>query len=222
MDVPEYWIGRGVDYRAIWNAYEGGTSGYIDKYFSAPVYLLRLKFGYPPYDKPLFNHEALYKTLKGYFHDLKYACLPRTIYNDSGPLYLYKIDRSSGVWDLLAGLRELLLFGTTLSDEKVIGEQLSNVQKKLDILKEHFGDSVHPEDFFRFMNARSSSDIDIAVQKLLEQRLLSAKLSKTPFVGSLENVEMNLIELKSETDPGPESPPEPEEGPPPMPLAGAG
>jgi hypothetical protein len=208
MDVLEYWIGRGVDYRAIWNAYDEGSSGYIDKYFSSDVYLLRLEFGWPPYDKPLFNHEAVYKTLKGYFHDLKYACLPREIYDTAGPLYLYKIDRGSGVWNFLAGLRELLLFGTTLSDEKVIGEQLSNVQKKLDILKEHFGgDDVHPEDFHRFMNATSSDDINFAVKKLYEQRLTSVKISQNVFRGSIERVETSLIELKPVTssEPGPTS-----------------
>jgi len=220
MDRSEYWIGRGVDYSAVWNAYQEGVP-YIQKYFSSEVYLLRLEFKEPLTDRPLFNHEAIYKTLKGYFHDLKYLCLPREVYNAAGPLYLYKIDRGSGIWDFLAGLRELLLFGTTLSDQKVIGQKLENVQRKLDILRTNFGNRVHPEDFVEFMNASSSPEIDRALQKLFEQRLSSVKLSKTRFMGSIKRVEASLIELSAESGPEPGSTSEPDEGPTPTPTAGS-
>ena len=39
----EYWIGEGVDYRGVWDAFLKGTS-YIEKYNSMTVHLLRIEF----------------------------------------------------------------------------------------------------------------------------------------------------------------------------------
>jgi hypothetical protein len=47
----------------------------------------------------------------------------------------------------------LILFGTTLSDEKVVGQTLDNLDKKLSILSKYFGSDVNPKDFDAFMRA---------------------------------------------------------------------
>ncbi len=42
MDIYEYWIGQDTDYASVWRAYEEGT-GYIDKFRSMRVHLLRIE-----------------------------------------------------------------------------------------------------------------------------------------------------------------------------------
>lgn len=65
----EYWIGQDIDYARLWNDFDDGI-GYIEKYNSRPAHLLRLTFERFPANLPLFNHEAIYKTIKGTYHDL--------------------------------------------------------------------------------------------------------------------------------------------------------
>jgi hypothetical protein len=115
----EYWIGKGINYDAVWGAYESGMA-YKEKFRRMQVHLLRITIEAHPLDQPLFNFEAVFKTVKGYFHDLKKMCLTEEEYNASGPLFVYCVDRSSGVWDFLGDLRQLLMLGTSLADEKVI------------------------------------------------------------------------------------------------------
>src|SRR5205809_6832387 len=94
----QYWIGEGLDYDAVWAAYESG-SGYAQKFRSMRVHLLRITLREPPVELPLFNLEVVYRTTKGYFHELKKAYLTREEYERAGPLFVYRIDRSSGIWD---------------------------------------------------------------------------------------------------------------------------
>ena len=195
MSMYEYWIGEDVDYEKVWRDYEDGLA-YIDKFKSMRVHLIRIELNQFSADLPLFNHEAVYKTIKGYFHDLKKLCLSYDEYNYAGPLYLYDVRRGSGIWDFLGELRQLLLFGTTLADEKVIGQQLDNHNKKLEIIRNHFGDSIRPEDFQMFMEARTPPQIDAAFQKLIQQGIRKVEVSKKPFEGDIEAIEASLIDLK--------------------------
>lgn len=77
----------------------------------------------------------------------------------AGPLFIYEIDRGSGIWSFLGELRQLLLLGTTLADERVLGQELNNIDKKLEIIGRYFGNALHPEDFQQFMKARASRDL---------------------------------------------------------------
>src|SRR5438477_7847545 len=165
MNTQQYWIGKGVDYDELWSAYEQGD-GYIDKYGSTRVHLFRLTLREQPQHLPLFNFEAVFKTVKGYFHDLKEQCLTRDDYCNAGPLFIYRVDRGSGIWEFLGELRQLLMLGTTLADEKVMGQRLENIEKKIELLRKHFGDAVRPEDFQRFMKARTPRQLEQAIQKL--------------------------------------------------------
>src|SRR5512138_2774604 len=113
MDVYEYWIGQRIDYRAVWQAYEEGIDGYIDKFRSMRVYLLRVELTQFSSDLALFNHEAVYKTIKGYFHDLKRYGLSEEEYISTGPLFLYSVDRGSGIWNLLGELQPLIALAVT-------------------------------------------------------------------------------------------------------------
>jgi hypothetical protein len=195
--VEEYWIGDDVDYRGVWSAYEGGR-GYIRKYQEMTVHLLVIKFETPPSELPLFEHEAIFKTLKGYFHDLKKACFTKEQYQRSGPMFLYSVERGSGIYKLFGEVRQLLTFGSTLSDEKLMGERLKNMQKRIDFLKKNFPKDVDEDSFDRFVNARTTSDMEYAFRQLTKRGIKSIKISKTPFRGELAETEDTLIELKSE------------------------
>jgi len=164
------------------------------------VHLLVIELSKFSSDQPLFNHEAVYKTLKGYFHDLKRLCLSEDEYNHAGPLFFYSVDRGSGIWKFLGELRQLLLFGTTLSDQKVIGQQLTNLDKRLEILSKYFGNGVSMTDFNRFMNAKTPAEIEYAFGKLIEQQIVDISISDKPFKGELEEAEDSLRSIKDILD----------------------
>jgi hypothetical protein len=193
--IGEYWIGEDVDYRGVWSAFEGG-GGYIRKYHEMTVHLLVIEFETPSSELPLFEHEAIFKTLKGYFHDLKKACFSKEEYDRSGPMFLYSVERGSGIYKLFGEIRQLLTFGSTLSDEKLMGARLNNMQKRIDFLKKNFPKDVDEESFDRFVNARTTDDMEYAFRQLTKRGIKSIRLSKTPFRGDLEETETSLIELK--------------------------
>lgn len=204
MNRDEYWIGEGIDYDAIWDAYDDGV-GYIDKFHSMNVHLLRITFAEPSASLPLFNFEAVYKTIKGYFHDLKMGVLSEDEFARAGPLFLYRVDRGSGVWEFLGELRQLLMLGTTLSDEKVMGERLSNLEARIEFLRRHFGDAVRAEDFQAFMKARTPRQLNKAMNRLIEQRIQSVQISRDPFAGAPPSLEEEMIELKGLSEPTPDN-----------------
>lgn len=201
MSKYEYWIGEGVDYEKVWRDYESGLE-YVDKFISIRAHLIRIELTEFPTHLPLFNHEAVYKTIKGYFHDLKQICLSKDEYMFAAPLFLYRVGRGSGVWEFLGELRQLLLLGTSLADEKTVGQRLDNIDKRLEILRKHFGDAVKPRDFQKFMQARTPAQIDLAMQKLLRQGIRRVQISKRPFDGDIEAIEASLVDLRRlpETD----------------------
>ena len=201
MSMYEYWIGKNVDFRSVWNDFESGL-GYIEKYNSMEVHLIRLTFEQYPSDLPLFNHEAVLKTIKGYFHDLKRICLTHQEYSVAGPLFIYDVRRDSGIWSFLGELRQLLLLGTTLADEKIVGQKIDNIDKKLKIISDYFGNSgaLYPEDFRQFMEANTPRELENAVQKLFQQKLLRVEISREPFTGNIGKTTESLIELKGLLD----------------------
>src|SRR5260370_32923011 len=194
MTEHEYWIGKNIDYRSVWQAYEDGVK-YIGKFRSMRVHLLRIELTQFPADQALFNHEAVYKTIKGYFHDFKQHCLSDDEYISAGPLFLYSVDRGSGIWNFLGQPRQLLAFGATLADGKILGQELENVEKKLEILQKDFAGLVDPKDFKKFMRAKSPKDLILAVEKLVAQGIRRVDVSQEPFQGSMANTAKSLINL---------------------------
>ena len=197
MDVYEYWIGENVNYQNLWKAYENGD-GYKRKFNFLKTHLIEIEFEYPPSSLPLFNQEVVYKTLKGYFHDLKKICLSREEYTSAGPLFIYEISRGSGIWTFLGELPYILLYGTTLTKEKIVGQKLENFDKKLKILKDYFGDGVRPDLFENFISAETPRDIEEAVNRLLQERIKDIRVSQVPFNGKIAESRRNLISLNSE------------------------
>jgi len=199
MDIYEYWIGDGIDYMNLWRAYEEGE-GYKKKYSSMTVHLIQFTFKEQHYELPLFNHEAVYKTIKGYSHEIKRVCFSSGDYQRAGPIFLYELNRGSSIWSFLGELRQILLLGTTLADEKVIGQRLDNIDKKLEILRKYFGGAVNPEDFMKFMNAKTPDEIENAVHELIRQGIQKVEVSKIPFVGKIEDTKQKMIDIKKELE----------------------
>jgi hypothetical protein len=197
MAMEEYWIGEGVDYDRIWRDFDSGA-GYIDKFRSMDAYLLRITFSQPPSDLPLFNHDAIFKTVKGYYHDLKRACLTPDEYGKAGPLFLYSIDRASSIWEFLGEIRQLLLLGTTLADEKVMGEKLSNLDKRLELYEKLFGKiSVSAKDYQAFMTARTPKQLDKAIRRIFDEGIEKVEISTIPFVGAIQEARKTLVDIKA-------------------------
>lgn len=159
-------------------------------------HLFRIELEQFPANEPLFNHEVVFKTLKGCFHDLKEACLSDEEYDAAGPLVLYRVDRGSGIWDFLGGLRHLVLMGTTLADEKVLGQKLDNIDKRLTILRKHFLGAVSAEDVQHFMNAQTPRELEAAIQRLINQGIQSIKVSTEPFNGNIDDSVKSLVDMK--------------------------
>ncbi|MBS9461245.1 hypothetical protein LV716_07375 [Flagellimonas sp. HMM57] len=199
MDIYEYWIGRNVNYRDYWEAYDAGQ-GYKMKFESMTSHIIEIEFENPTIDLPLFNQEAIYKTLKGYYHDLKKYCLSESEYGSAGPLFLYEINRGSGIWTFLGELPYILLYGTTLTREKIIGQRLDNMEKKLKIMKEYFGNGIRPELYDSFMKAKSPREIESAVERLFQERIKDIRISEQPFNGNIEETRQTLISLNEKLD----------------------
>jgi hypothetical protein len=190
MSLYSYWIGQGVDLDEVWRDYEAGR-GYEQKFGQLNCHLLEIEFDVSVQD-PIFAFEAIFRTTKRYFHDMKKVCLAPREYEAAGPLYFYGVTRGSAVWQWLGELRQLLLFGTTLGDEKVVGQTLDNLDKKLSILSKYFGSGVNPKDFEAFMRAKAAPDIEAAALKMLKQRIKRVSVSTRPIKESLS---MGLVEL---------------------------
>ena len=204
MSLYEYWIGKGIDLRKLLADYEGG-SGYMDKYETMEVHLIQFTFQNPPSHLPLFNLEAVLKTLKAYFHEIKLLSLSQSEYDKAGPLFVYEINRGSSIWSFLGGLRHLILFGTTLADEQLKNLLLDNKVKELEILdkkteflKKHFGSAVEKRDFQQFMQAQKSDELRMAINKLLESGVVKVEISKEPFQGDINDTKRSLIDVKKE------------------------
>jgi hypothetical protein len=178
MSIYDYWIGRDVDVAQAWRDYEAGEE-YERKFYERTCHLLEIEFDLQV-GHPIFPFEAIFKTTKRYFHDLKRACLTASEYDLAAPLYFYGVERGSAVWQWLGELRQLLLFGTTLGDEKVVGQTLDNMDKKLSILHKYFGGDVNPRDFQKFMRAKTAPDIETAVQKMLRRKIKRVSISTEP------------------------------------------
>lgn len=195
-DLAEYWIGAGVNYTRLWEAYRHGQ-GYIQKFESREVHLIEVKLANPPKYLPLFNQEVVVKSLKGLFHDLKRQNLTQVEYAEALPLFLYSIERGSGVFKFLGELRQLLMFGTVLGDEQIMAAHLGNRQRRIDFLRENFP-SVTAEEAKRFVMAKTTYEMDEVLGHLFGEGISSIKISAEPVPHALaEKGDVRLIELKS-------------------------
>lgn len=195
MNIYEYWIGQDTDYASVWQAYENGM-GYIDKFRSMRVYLLRIELTQFPSNLALFNHEAVYRTIKGYFHDLKLHGLSKNEYNSTGPLFLYSVDRGSGIWNFLGEFQPLMALAITLAEGGNRYQEIVNLDKKLQIIQRYFP-NANPRDIKRLLQANSQQKLQYALNKLIEQGIQEVKVSLKPFEGDFDATEQLLFNVQS-------------------------
>jgi hypothetical protein len=192
----EYWIGKDINLKKYWTAYKDGK-GYMQKFDDMKSHVFEITFETPVKHLPLFNLEPIYKTLKSYYHELKKDILSKNEYGSAGPLFIYEINRGSGIWTFLGELWYTLVLGTTLSEEKIKGQRLDNLEKKLRILKEYFGEgNVRPELFENFMRADTPIETQEALQNLFDEKIKTIKISKQPFTGEIEENRKEMVDLK--------------------------
>jgi hypothetical protein len=196
-DIYEYWIGKGVDYDAIWRAHDSGEAGYLAKFQSMEVHALRIEFSTPPLNLPLHNQEAIFKTTKGYFHDMKQLCLSSAEYGSAGPLFLYSVERGSSVWYWLGELKRFLPMAVGFAEDKIMGEHLDHLDKRMKFLKDNFGNDVDPKLFAAFVAARTPKALDQALKNLIKNKIVSVQVSRSPFKGNMKTIEASFVELKS-------------------------
>lgn len=191
----EYWIGKGVNFDALWSDYEQGA-GYIRKFQSLEVHLLELSFAQFDRTLPLFNLEAVLKTSKGVYHNLKHSHFSPAEYDRYGPLFVYDIARGSEKWRFLGELRPLLLFAIALWGQirkgtaRHKGEQIALI----DGLQRRFPNSPL-EDLMSYVDSLPGCEEQTALKKLYGQNLKSVKISASPFRGDIKQTERTLISL---------------------------
>ncbi len=191
----DFWIGKDSNLSDYWAAYQEGD-GYKRKFSSMKCHIIEITFEKTSKELPLFNLEPIYKTLKAYYHDLKQDILSPDEYGSAGPLFIYEINRGSGIWTFLGEIWYLLILGTTLKEEKIKGQRIDNMEKKLKILKEYFGESnVRPELFQEFMNADTPNEMEQAMQNLFNERIKTIKISKSPIITSIDEAKKEMIDL---------------------------
>jgi hypothetical protein len=190
-----FWTGRNGGLLKYWSAYKLGE-GYQEKFSSMKSHVLEITFENTPKELPLYNLEPIYKTIKSYYHDIKKDCLTKAVYNLAGPLFIYEINRGSGIWTWLGELYYVLILGTSLTEEKIKGQRIDNIEKKLRILKEYFGDSnVRSGLFQAFVQADTPQEMEQAMQNLFEEKIKSVKISKSPIITTIDEAKKEMIDL---------------------------
>lgn len=171
MSVEEYWTGKKVNYDRIWRDYLDGKDDYIQKFQSTSYHLLQIKFNFPDSSLPLINYEVICRTLMGCYHDLKQHCLPKE-YSNLGPLFLYKVERGSGIFEFLGELLPLITLSAWLIpglkdkiiqyiDMQTTGKMINNYNEYFKILD----NAPIPEEVKSNLYNEGLSSIKVALER---------------------------------------------------------
>lgn len=183
MPLEQYWLGKGLNLDEIWEDFDNG-SGYIAKVESVQTHLLRLVFNGHPKHLPLFDHEAIYKTIKGTFHDVKAECLSPQAYDAAAPIFLYRIDRGSGVFEFLAELQPLFPYVAALGAAMMWYRRANDIDQESDERSWKFIRSNFPRvgdsDLAAYMKARTTWGKRRILARLIQQGLHRVEVSTAP------------------------------------------
>jgi hypothetical protein len=183
MSVEQYWMGKGLDLETLWLDFDGG-SGYVQKVEASPLYLLRLTFAQHPQHLPLFDHEVVFKTVKGAFHDVKAECFTPAAYDDAAPIFLHRVDRGSGVFEFLAQFDPLMTWVVALGAaatyyRKSFGTDQELDEKRLTFIKNNFP-SASTNEVQAYMKAWTTFGRRRVLHRLIGQHLARVEVSKSP------------------------------------------
>jgi hypothetical protein len=195
MSIEQYWIGKGLDLDDLWRDYDAGSS-YIEKVSSRPLHLLRLSFGRHPLHLPLFDHEVLFKTVKGTFHDVKAECLTPKAYDESVPIFLYRVDRGSGVFEFLAQFDPLMTWIVALGAaamwyRKAVAADQKFDDDRLAFLRKNFP-NIDTSETRAYMKAWTTWGRRRVLERLIDQDLQRVEMSKSRYDPSVPPIMVDM------------------------------
>ena len=201
MPFEEYWIGKGLPLDDLWRDFDSGTE-YIRKFKSIDPYVLRLTFENHPLASPLFDHfdhEILYKTVKGTFHDVKQECLSRNAYEEAAPIFLYRVERGSGIFEFLGEFDPILTYVTALGAAMMyyriaIQKDQDFDEKKWKFIRTNFP-RASDTDIQAYMKAWTTWGRRRILQRLIEQGLHRIEVSKDSFKGDKSSSEVEMVDI---------------------------
>jgi hypothetical protein len=198
MSVEQYWMGKDLNLEAVWRDFDAG-SGYIDKVSTSDLHMLRLTFDSPEIRLPLFNHEAIYKTVKGTFHDVKLECYSKQKYNSCAPIFLHGIRRGSGIYEFLGQLDPILTWATALGAAALGYRMLLENDQRFDETRLAFIRTEFPgaskDDQIAYMKAWTTFGRRKVLQRLIQQGLGRVEVSKTPISEKIETVPPVVVNM---------------------------
>jgi hypothetical protein len=183
MSVERYWMGKDLDLDDLWRDFDKG-SGYMQKVAASPLHLLRLTFGGHPPHLPLFDHEVIYKTVKGTFHDVKAECFAAEAYDAAAPIFLHRVDRSSGIFEFLAQFHPLITWVVALGSaaayyRKALSADQEFDEKRLAFIQREFP-HAKPSDVHAYMKAWTTFGRRRVLHRLIGQKLERVEVSALP------------------------------------------
>lgn len=182
MSIENYWLGKDIDLDSLWRDFDAG-SGYIQKVTHSSLHLLRLTFYGHPVKLPLFDHEVLFKTVKGTFHDVKAECLSPETYDRAAPIFLHRVDRGSGIFEFLAQFDPLITWVVALGAAARWYQNLQAAdhdldEKRLAFIRSNFPDAS-TADTQAYMKAWTTFGRRRVLQRLISQNLGRVEVSKS-------------------------------------------
>jgi hypothetical protein len=205
VSVEQYWMGKGLDLDRIWQDFDDG-SGYIKKVSASPLHLLRLTFGQHPASLPLFDHEVLFKTVKGTFYDVKAECFSTEVFADAAPIFLHRVERGSGVFEFLAQFDPLMtwvvaLGGAAMWYRKALSADQELDEKRLSFIKTNFP-NANASEVQAYMKAWTTFGRRRVLHRLIGQHLERVEVSKSPLGSSQQStmVDMKVVVALAQHD----------------------
>ena len=135
---------------------------------------------------------------------MKLECLPTAEYNSYGPLFIKEVERGSEIWRLLVekhpGVLYVLVFiGAIASYQYYENKSVDTLQKKLEILNEHFPEAS-AKDQQRFVDAWNFFERNGVVKDLIEEGLYKIEMSKDTVRDSREDSAITILDNESNKD----------------------
>jgi hypothetical protein len=183
MSIEHYWMGKDLDLDSLWGDFDQG-SGYIQKVSTSSLHLLRLTFDEHPVRLPLFDHEVIFKTVKGTFHDVKAECLTPEAYDQAAPIFLHRVDRGSGIFEFLGQFDPLMTWVVALGAaarwyRNSLAADQDFDEKRLAFIRTNFP-NARTADVQAYMKAWTTFSRRRVLQRLIGQHLKGVEVSKAP------------------------------------------
>jgi len=198
MSIEEYWMGKGLDLEGLWNDFDAGQ-GYVRKVSNSELHLLRLTFANHPPHLPLFDHEAIYKTVKGTFHDVKAECMTPEAYDRAAPIFLHRVDRGSGIFEFLAQFDPLMTWvvgigAALLWYRKILAQDEEFDEKRLKFIRDTFP-HASDRDVAAYLKAWTTFGRRRILHRLVEQGLHRIEVSKNPVTAKQPQQSQELVDV---------------------------